>query len=600
MLKEYNDYRLTNPNGISRDIKQYLPSRFDNERMGAVDQYPARRVRQQARVAQTYDWRPEEDWEDEDGDSKKRERVSTARSAFQEARPDADDADMEEAADALSGNESAFLNLQFVAATVSATAVAVVAYISSLIISVSPCSATTDTLAFLTSVQNPDNVPLQAVLTSDAGTLTQDATNAAYLIFSGLDKGAEYALSIVNAETGESLYRRSYVTATEDPVQIAVENASLSPDGTFSFDFRIEGLQKRDFYTISVMDANGHVLFVADGTEEAASFSISTGETYQESGRETSQEGERETYQEGEGEALSMPFVMVSVNGKTYMPQAQPLSASEEPQPSETPQDAQTPSETPQEAPPEITEDAPETPEEAPQPSEEPQAPSETPPQETSPETPDAPQPVTPETSETPQAQTPSPTPDAPQPVTPDAQPSPMTPTPETPQPVTPPRQPDPPQPVTPNAPQPVTPPQEAQTLSPTPETPENPPENPVLPEGPPANWAWAEDYSGVTAEFPDPDNPDNMMTRTATVTQAVSQEASCTEEGLRIYTASIEGPNGEVYTDTRTEVIPAKGHHYERVSLQGEDGHFSAEYVCADCGRIYRLSAAVTEDETA
>lgn len=566
MLNEYNDYALTNPNGRSGGIPQYLPSRFDNEKLGAVGQYPARHVRQQSYVAQGYEWRRKDDREDEDGDAPERESVPEEQGEFQEES-------FSGGAEGLTGSESALAGAQAaaasVAATVSAVAVAAV-YVYFLLVSMTPCSATTDALAFTLSVQNPDNVPLVAVLTSETGeTITRDATNATYLLFDGLEKGTKYELAILNAETGETLARQSYVTAEEDPYSVSVENAQISPDGIFSFDLNAEGLRRSDFYTVTVMGADGKPLFSVDGTDAEASFSVPIG-----------------TLPEG-----VVPFVTVSVNGQTYMPRVweEPdAGGGAEPQPdAETPPPpddaAPTIPDAPEETP--TLPDAPENPEEPTQAPETPEAPPETETPETPPETPEAPPEKPEEAPQTP-AETPQETAQAPEP--PAQAPQEPTPPPEAPQETAQPPQ-EPPPPEAPQEPEPE--PETPQEQEPEPEAPDE--------EEPQAKWTWNEEHTAVTAEIPDPDNPGAFVTAEALVTESV-REPTCTEDGERLYSASVEGPDGKIYTDTRSEPIPAKGHSYERVSLRTEPGSSSADYICSECGAVYRMSAAATQEPPA
>lgn len=579
MLKECNDYGIMNPNGRSDGIPQYLPSRMDNEKIGSVEQYPARRVRQQIRVAQTYDRNPKGDDEDEDGDCKDDwKRDSEARNDDWRGEASTD------VAESFGGAESGLIGAQAAAASVAAVALTAAVYVFSLFVAASPCSATTDALSFTLSIRNPDNAPLLAALTSDAGTVTRDVTNAAYLRFDGLEKGAEYELSIVNAETGETLYRKSYVTASEDPYRVSVEDAELSPDGTFSFHLSVEGLQKSDFYTLTVMDADGKPLLVVDGADADAFFAVPTGadtadadpESADTTGAETDGENAESADTTGaDAKSAAMPFVTVSVNGMTFMPHVWEDSAPDAPpDASGTPQEPDAPEETPQE--PDVPEETPTDP-----PEEQPQTPPDAPEEPSA--TPDAP-PESPPTPETP-AQTPA-TPETPTPTpeTPAQTPVTPTPTPETPAPT--PQE----QAQTPVTPEPT--PQDVPEETQEPETPSEP--EPVQ-----AKWTWNEEHTAATVEFPDPDDPESVITAEATVTESVT-DATCTEDGERTYAASVVGPDGETYADTRKETIPAKGHNYERVNLHAGSAASYADYICSQCGDVFRMSAAATEEPEA
>ena len=45
-----------------------------------------------------------------------------------------------------------------------------------------------------------------------------------------------------------------------------------------------------------------------------------------------------------------------------------------------------------------------------------------------------------------------------------------------------------------------------------------------------------------------------------ATITSEVTKPATCTEDGVRTYTATVTF-NGKTYTDTKTEAIKVTGH---------------------------------------
>ena len=74
--------------------------------------------------------------------------------------------------------------------------------------------------------------------------------------------------------------------------------------------------------------------------------------------------------------------------------------------------------------------------------------------------------------------------------------------------------------------------------------------------------WSWTDDFK-ATATFTCANNDAHVKNVTATVTNAVTTEATCESTGVRTYTAKVTF-EGEDYTDTKTEVIPALGHDYK------------------------------------
>ncbi|MDO4173542.1 MAG: S-layer homology domain-containing protein [Eubacteriales bacterium] len=86
-----------------------------------------------------------------------------------------------------------------------------------------------------------------------------------------------------------------------------------------------------------------------------------------------------------------------------------------------------------------------------------------------------------------------------------------------------------------------------------------------------------------------------------ATVTVETT-DATCTEAGATVYTATAT-LEGETYTDTKTEEIPALGHDYTSTFAwaESEDGGYTAtvDLVCAVCGDEQKGIAATVTEET-
>ena len=74
--------------------------------------------------------------------------------------------------------------------------------------------------------------------------------------------------------------------------------------------------------------------------------------------------------------------------------------------------------------------------------------------------------------------------------------------------------------------------------------------------------WKWNDDFT-ASATFTCANDPSHVKNVTATVTNAVTTEATCESTGVRTYTAKVTF-DGKDYTDTKTEVIPALGHDYK------------------------------------
>ena len=337
--QELNDYQIINPEGVW-NLDPYFRIPQNSER--PVEEYPMKGVPQYQAFGQVFPWRPEEDWnrrEETDGESRTESRERTLWDAWED-------------------EDSGVLSELFTALSVSAATIAAALFIASLFIHVTPCASMEDSLAFISSIRNPDGAPLTATLASENAVYEKSLTDASCLIFDGLERNAAYTLSITNEETGRELYNCDFITATEDAVRPTVANAALSEDWIFSFDLSMDGLPPGDFCTVRVYAPNGKVLFTEDIAEAVSSFSIPVnsdfpgdavrtypdGSPYQPS-QDASQASPNGTSSAADGDSeethttaprSEIPYVTVKVNGMTFLAAALdtlPLSAdAEEPE----------------------------------------------------------------------------------------------------------------------------------------------------------------------------------------------------------------------------------------------------------------------------
>ena len=88
--------------------------------------------------------------------------------------------------------------------------------------------------------------------------------------------------------------------------------------------------------------------------------------------------------------------------------------------------------------------------------------------------------------------------------------------------------------------------------------------------------WDWETDFSAATATFTCLKNAEHPETINAQITTTVTNPATCTEGGLKTYTAKVTF-NGETFTDTRTETLPATGHSFSDEWSGDETYHWHA-----------------------
>ena len=107
--------------------------------------------------------------------------------------------------------------------------------------------------------------------------------------------------------------------------------------------------------------------------------------------------------------------------------------------------------------------------------------------------------------------------------------------------------------------------------------------------------WKWNDDFT-ASATFTCGNDTSHVKTVNATVTNEVTTEATCESTGVRTYTAKVTF-EGEEYTDTKTEVIPATGHDTELVGAKDatctEDG-YTGDEACKVCQTVVKQGEVI------
>ncbi|MBQ6655118.1 MAG: BspA family leucine-rich repeat surface protein [Erysipelotrichaceae bacterium] len=112
-------------------------------------------------------------------------------------------------------------------------------------------------------------------------------------------------------------------------------------------------------------------------------------------------------------------------------------------------------------------------------------------------------------------------------------------------------------------------------------------------------SWNW-EGYDSATADFVCQNDNDHTTTKAATITSEITLAPTCETDGTKVYTATII-LDGETFTDTQTENLPAMEHDYRFDMFDwDEEHHAEAVYVCAnDNDHVLRFEAQVTNEVT-
>ena len=107
--------------------------------------------------------------------------------------------------------------------------------------------------------------------------------------------------------------------------------------------------------------------------------------------------------------------------------------------------------------------------------------------------------------------------------------------------------------------------------------------------------WKWNDDFT-ASATFTCGNDASHVETVNAAVTNEVTTEATCEADGVRTYTAKVTF-EGEEYTDTKTETLPATGHDTELVGAKDatctEDGYTGNE-VCKVCQTVVKQGEVI------
>ena len=107
--------------------------------------------------------------------------------------------------------------------------------------------------------------------------------------------------------------------------------------------------------------------------------------------------------------------------------------------------------------------------------------------------------------------------------------------------------------------------------------------------------WSWNGTES-ASAVFTCGNDASHTQTLPAAVTSQVTTQPGCESTGVRTYTAAVTF-EGQTYTDTKTETLPATGHDTEIVGAKAatctEDG-YTGDEVCKTCGETVKKGETI------
>ena len=94
-------------------------------------------------------------------------------------------------------------------------------------------------------------------------------------------------------------------------------------------------------------------------------------------------------------------------------------------------------------------------------------------------------------------------------------------------------------------------------------------------------SWAWSEDGTAATLSYLDKNG--KVIKEVPAVVTTVETPASCTKEGQKVFTATVEDVD-QTYTDVFTVTLAALGHSFDEGTETIIDGNPSIVYECTRC----------------
>lgn len=109
------------------------------------------------------------------------------------------------------------------------------------------------------------------------------------------------------------------------------------------------------------------------------------------------------------------------------------------------------------------------------------------------------------------------------------------------------------------------------------------------------ATWEWSADNKEAVLILTDVSGKEVARVQATITTQ--EEEAGCKTAGKRTYTATAEA-EGETYTDSREEELPALGHAFDSgTETVLENGETAVDFGCTRCGEHFVIQNSLDEE---
>ncbi|MBO4573181.1 MAG: hypothetical protein J5762_05410 [Clostridia bacterium] len=293
MKDELNNYNIVNADGVSKEHSGDEKISFDNDDPGFIREDALSGQSEVYRAPETFDERREDKIAKRDRKEKREEKRTSSSSSSSSSSSDiggnesgsaASDVSSSVSSSATAGTTSVASALggtmgalaSVVATTVVAALVIAIAFVSTMTINAKLAISEMTSFVFQVEITNAEDEdflkPITATLDGDGYHSEQEVhKDTVYMTFDGLESGKEYLLKIYNEE--KTFFKKSYVTATE-----YVEKGSMDvviDNGEAIVTVENVLLSAGEYYTITVKDADGNVVFIKDSVEQNAQFRFS-------------------------------------------------------------------------------------------------------------------------------------------------------------------------------------------------------------------------------------------------------------------------------------------------------------------------------------
>jgi hypothetical protein len=273
---ELNNYNINNPDGAGKVKYNEGKKLYSNDSPNFIKENSVTVTNESPSVFETTDGRPQQSASKSSASSSVTGNTGSTATDISSSVSSATASATASVTSAVGGGITALAGT--VAASVAAAVVVVATFVSTLTITLTLIMSTMFSLVFQVDFAgaqeedfNNSANPIVAILEDgDGNSQVQQLTiDSKIITFEDLKPGKEYTITIKNDE--KVFVKKSYFTATE---QVEKGFISASYDGDEVYVFATARLDSGEFYTLTVRDEQGGVIFARDDTQSEKEFSF--------------------------------------------------------------------------------------------------------------------------------------------------------------------------------------------------------------------------------------------------------------------------------------------------------------------------------------